>query len=160
MSIDRVVVNASPLIALFRSDQADLLPQLFAHIIVPEAVWQEVASEHVDKAARGMAHEPWLVREPVVPAPRVLAWNFGKGETAVLSRAMIEPPMRVVIDDRDARRCAQTLAIPMLGTGGVLLLAKRRGLISSIGESLARIRAAGLWMSDEVVAMLRTQAGE
>jgi len=42
MRIDRVVVNASPLITLFRSGQFDLLPSLFNHIIVPEAVWEEV----------------------------------------------------------------------------------------------------------------------
>ncbi len=41
MRIDAVVINASPLITLFRSGQADLLPRLFSHIVVPEAVWQE-----------------------------------------------------------------------------------------------------------------------
>jgi predicted nucleic acid-binding protein len=78
----------------------------------------------------------------------------------VLSRALDEPSLRAVIDDLDARRCAQALAIPMLGTGGVLLLAKRRGLIASVGESLDKIRAAGLWLSDEVVALIQSQAGE
>jgi len=39
MRIDKVVVNASPLITLFRSGQAKLLPQLFQKIIVPGAVW-------------------------------------------------------------------------------------------------------------------------
>jgi len=42
MRIDAVVVNASPLIALFRSGQADLLPRLFKRIVVPDAVWSEV----------------------------------------------------------------------------------------------------------------------
>ena len=35
MPIDAVVVNASPLISLFRSGQAELLPQLFNRIVVP-----------------------------------------------------------------------------------------------------------------------------
>jgi predicted nucleic acid-binding protein len=42
MRIDAAVVNASPLISLFRSGQASLLPRLFDRIVVPEAVWQEV----------------------------------------------------------------------------------------------------------------------
>lgn len=42
MRIDKVVVNASPLITLFRSGQAGLLPELFRKIIVPGAVWTEV----------------------------------------------------------------------------------------------------------------------
>jgi predicted nucleic acid-binding protein len=38
MPIDRVVVNASPLIVLFRSGQAELLGQLWQEVIVPGAV--------------------------------------------------------------------------------------------------------------------------
>lgn len=41
MRIEAVVLNASPLITLFRSGQADLLPRLFNRIVVPEVVWQE-----------------------------------------------------------------------------------------------------------------------
>ena len=42
MWIEKVVINSSSLIVLFRSEQADLLPQLFSDIIVPESVYQEV----------------------------------------------------------------------------------------------------------------------
>ena len=38
MQIDKVVVNSSPLIVLFRSGQADLLPLLFKDVLVPEQV--------------------------------------------------------------------------------------------------------------------------
>lgn len=48
MRIEDVVVNASPLISLFRSGQAPLLPQIFRRVIVPEAVWQEVVLEDRD----------------------------------------------------------------------------------------------------------------
>ena len=65
-----------------------------------------------------------------------------------------------MIDDMDARRCAKTLNIPMLGTGGLLVLAKRRGLLPSVGEGIARLRDAGLWLSDDIVRILKAQAGE
>jgi predicted nucleic acid-binding protein len=56
MRIEAVVVNASPLITLFRSGQADLLPRLFSRIIIPEAVWQEVVvAGRDDAAARELA---------------------------------------------------------------------------------------------------------
>jgi len=38
MRIEKVVLNSSPLIVLFKSEQADILPQLFKTIIVPEQV--------------------------------------------------------------------------------------------------------------------------
>ncbi|MDA0265992.1 MAG: hypothetical protein O2890_03620 [Cyanobacteria bacterium] len=44
MPINRVVINSSPLIALFKSQQAELLPQLFEEIVVPQGVWDEVTA--------------------------------------------------------------------------------------------------------------------
>ena len=52
MRIDRVVVNSSSLITLFNSGQAELLPQLFSEVLVPDAGWLEVAeSGHQDMAS-------------------------------------------------------------------------------------------------------------
>ncbi len=78
----------------------------------------------------------------------------------MLSYALAHPPLRAVIDDADARRCARTLSIPFLGTGGVLLLAKRRGLIVSVSGGLERLRDADLWLSDDLFSLLKAQAGE
>lgn len=161
MRIDAVVVNSSPLITLFRSGQGDLLPRLFKRILVPEAVWQEVTvCGSDDAAARGIVSQSWPIRESVVASPRIEVWNLGAGETAVLSCALAYPGMRAVLDDADARRCAKTLRIPLLGTGGLLLLAKRRGLLPSVTERLEKLRRAGLWLSADLVRLLTTQAGE
>lgn len=161
MRIEAVVVNASPLITLFRNGQANLLPQLFNRVVVPEAVWKEVALDEWDDAvARELGAQSWPIREDVPLSPRVDAWNLGAGETAVLSDALAHPSLRAVIDDADARRCATTLRIPSLGTGGVLLLAKRRGLLPSVAEGLEKLSNAGLWLSDDRVTLLKTQADE
>jgi predicted nucleic acid-binding protein len=42
MLINRVVVNTSPLICLFKSGLAELFPALFKDVAVPEAVINEV----------------------------------------------------------------------------------------------------------------------
>jgi predicted nucleic acid-binding protein len=160
MRIEAVVVNASPLIALFRSGQDDLLPRLFSQILVPDAVWSEVVLGHDDAAARGLQNRNWAIPTETVLAPSVADWNLGAGETSVLSYALANPPVRAVVDDADARRCCRTLGIPMFGTGGILLLAKRRGLLPSVGAGLARLRSAGLWLSDDLVTLLKRQAGE
>jgi hypothetical protein len=64
MPIDRVVVNASPLIALFRSGQAELLGQL----------WPEVA------LCRGQCgRRCWLeVRKILLPV--VFLWSRGRNK--------------------------------------------------------------------------------
>ena len=113
-----------------------------------------------DAAARELGVQSWAIREPVVASPRIDAWNLGAGETAVLSYALAHSGVRAVVDDADARRCARTLDIPFLGTGGLLLLAKRRGLLPSVADALQRLRDAGLWLSDDLVRILMTRAGE
>ena len=160
MSNDTIVINSSPLITLFRSGQADLLPRLFKRIIVPEAGWLEVVNERKDAAACGLLSQTWPIREKVMISPRIQAWNLGSGEAAVLSYALLNPTTRAVIDDMDARRCAQTLGIALFGTGGILLLAKRRGLLKSVNDGLVKLRNAGLWLSDDIIQLLKAQADE
>ena len=57
-------------------------------------------------------------------------------------------------------RCARTLGISILGTGGVLVLAKRRGFLQSVEEELNRLQQAGLWLSPAIVNLLLKEAGE
>lgn len=54
MPIKQVVIDSSPLIVLFNSHFADLLPQLFTTVNVPPAVWKEVTAYKNDVAARSL----------------------------------------------------------------------------------------------------------
>lgn len=66
MQINHVVINASPLITLFKSNQTDLLPALFRNIIVPSAVWNEVTnSEQTDVAAQQIPKASWAKRTDI-----------------------------------------------------------------------------------------------
>lgn len=162
MPIDRVVVNASPLISLFKSGQAQLLPALFATIHVPDAVWREVTSEsHEDEAARGLVDAPWAHRLAPLPLdPLVLAWDAGPGETEVLTYARANPDIRAIVDDDYARRCARSLGVRTLGTCGVLVLAKRRGVIAAVAPGLRALTDVGLWISPSLIRAVLTEAGE
>ena len=103
MPIDRVVINASPLITLFRSGLHPLLPQLFPELLVPDLVWNEVVSQtYDDPAARGLPTVSWARRTLVTLEPQVQMWGLGAGETAVLSFAMRKSDYIAVVDDRAA----------------------------------------------------------
>ena len=130
MRIDRVVVNSSPLITLFNSGQAELLPGLFSEVLVPNAVWLEIAEGgHQDIAAQTIHSAQWIKRlPPILPDPVDMAWDVGPGETAVIHLARTASDLCAVVDDDYARRCARVLGVKMLGTCGVILLAKRAAL--------------------------------
>jgi predicted nucleic acid-binding protein len=162
VKIDRIVVNASPLIVLFKAGLSELLPQLFTEIMVPSAVWNEIlAGGATDVAARALPTTAWLKRVDVPGvSPIITAWDLGPGESEVLSLSLIHPGARAVIDDAAARSCAATLRVPILGTGGILVLAKRRGLIDSVTASIDVLRKADLWLSDYITNLLIKLAGE
>lgn len=161
MRIEKVVVNSSPLVVLFRSGQAHLLPRLFKEIVVPEQVYAEIlAGDEDDAAKRALPRTEWINRKKVEITLPVAAWNLGNGESAVFSYSVKESGYRAVVDDLAARRCARAFGIETLGTGGLLVLAKRRGLIGSVRDRVKRLRDAGLYLSETIVQLLVSQAGE
>lgn len=71
------------------------------------------------------------------------SWDLGQGESAVISFVLENPGFWAVIDDREARRCAMALHCRHTGTLGILVLAKRRGVIPSIREYIERLKEGG-----------------
>ena len=160
MPINQVVINASPLIVLFKSHQADLLPQLFSDIRLPQAVYTEITATKDDRASQQLPQTSWLQLVETTIHPTIAAWDLGAGESSVLSFALENSTYRAIVDDAAARRCAQSLGLKTLGTGGVPVLAKRRGLIPSVSDRLQALQDSGLWLSDRVITLLKQEAGE
>lgn len=160
--MQKVVINTSPLIVLFKSQLADLLPQLFTEIIVPGAVWDEIVEAgKTDAASRQLPTVSWAQRVNLsTVSPVITAWGLDSGESEVLSFAWTNSGYRAIIDDAAARRVARTLSIPVLGTAGILLLAKQKGIIPSISGQIQALQDVGLWLSDDLVQFLKQQAGE
>ncbi|MBM4338656.1 MAG: DUF3368 domain-containing protein [Deltaproteobacteria bacterium] len=162
MLINHVVVNASPLICLFKSGFDDLFPSLFNDIVVPEPVSREITAKgELDFAAQKLISLPWIrgVSDTDVD-PRVAAWDLGKGESAVISFALRNPGYWAVLDDREARRCALSLRSHCIGTIGIIVLSKKRGLIQSVGETLKKLQNAGFWISETFLDEICKKVGE
>ncbi|MGK7902849.1 MAG: DUF3368 domain-containing protein [Hormoscilla sp.] len=156
----KVVIDTSPLIVLFKSQLDDLLPQLFTEIIVPGAVWDEIAGKN-DIVSRQLPTVFWPQRVDLENvSPVITAWGLDPGESEVLSFAWENNGYQAIIDDAAARRVAKTLGIPIIGTAGTILLAKQNQLISSISAPIQTLRNAGLWLADDLVEFLKEQAGE
>lgn len=147
---ERWVVDASPLIALGSIRRLDLLTSLAEEIVVPETVASEVLRV-ADEASRTFSEHSFRTTA-IEPDETVGRWGLGRGESAVLTFAMRTPGYVAIVDDLPARRCASALEIPVRGTLGIVLLAKRQGIIPSARTTLEELRAAGLYLSPAVVA--------
>lgn len=161
MPIDRVVVNASPLICLAKSGLVELLPALFSEIAVPEAVCREISAKgKIDLSSSKLLSYGWLHQVADIIDFQVASWDLGAGESAVLGFAIHNREYRAVIDDLEARRCALTLGCRFTGTVGILVLAKRKKILASVRQGMSQLRNAGLWLSDSFVEDICRTSGE
>jgi predicted nucleic acid-binding protein len=160
--ISRRVVNASPLIFLTRVGLLEVLREQGVAVIVPEAVVAEVAAAgEDDPTAAAIRQAGWLEVAPHAPIPaEVQTWDLGPGESAVLAQALARPGSQVVLDDRAARRCAASLAIPTQGTLGLILVAKQVGMIAAVRPVVEDLRRTGMYLSDRTTRQVLELAGE
>lgn len=149
-----VVSNASPLIAFQQLGQLGLLGSLFGTVLASPAVMRE---------ARSVIERPaWLVERSLAqPLPAAIRRaGLGAGESEALALALELRADRVLLDELAGRNLAQRLGLPVIGSVGVLLAAKRRGLIPKVREPLDALRKGGFRMDDELYELALGKAGE
>lgn len=133
------VADAGPLIHLSWLGRLDLLPALFEEVLVPPAVEDEVlrAGPHVPGVAalREAFGSGWLkpqaVSDPGPVATLRARLDAGESEAIVLMR---EGRAQVLLlDERRARATAQQEGLPVVGTIGILRMARDQDLIPAVG---------------------------
>lgn len=162
MSPKLIVVDAGPLIALAIGGVLPLCVATLGGVYVPEAIMQECTNDPSAPGAEVIdalctAGEVHVVPQNVLTLlDAALAQGLGTLELAVLSYAK-QHDLVALIDERRARRVAQRLKIPCVGSGTLLAQLKQQGLISSIGPIFAIWQRYGYFISDKVkrdIAML------
>jgi len=158
---ERAVINASPLIFLSRSRHLDLLQCIAQTIWVPEPVADEIMHRGTqDVTARAIEDTAWLVIRAVTETPTsILEWRLGAGESATLALAHAQG-VEAIIDDLAGRKCAASLGIPVRGTLGTVLVAKKRGVIPKARPVIEDMMAAGLYLSRSVANEALRRVGE
>jgi predicted nucleic acid-binding protein len=152
------VVNASPLIALAHAKKLELLEKLSAQLVIPDAVAQEILAGRDDPARRALV-SGWGQRRSTAISEKVAEWGLGQGESAVVATAL-ELGGTAVLDDRSARRCAKALGVPIIGTFGVIIRARKFGLIEAAQPVIRSVVNAGLYYDDDSLRKLLSSVGE
>jgi predicted nucleic acid-binding protein len=83
-----------------------------------------------------------------------------RGEAEVIVLAKEKGIKHVLIDEKIARQQAGIQELNVIGTLGLLLKAKKKGLLSSIKPLILNIRDNGIWIKDEIVNGILKDAGE
>jgi predicted nucleic acid-binding protein len=134
-----VVSNTSPLNYLVLIDLQDVLPALFGHVLIPEAVWHELRSPVAPQPVKDFLDNwpNWLERRVVSQVPPDLQ-QLDPGEQEALALARSLGASLILLDERKGRQMAQGQGLIVTGTLGVLDLAARRGLVD-LEDALKRL---------------------
>ena len=135
------VLDASPIILLGKADLLKTVSSLAKAWIIPEGVIREVeAKRPIEAYLSGISYSSEVVKENVSKInPSIAAWDLGRGESEVLTLALEKPGTGVVLDDLQARKCATLFDIPLIGSLGLILLAKRKGLLHLAKPEIERL---------------------
>ncbi len=158
-----VVANSSPLIHLSQIKRLYLLREFFKEVLIPPAVYREVVIEGRGRpGSREVKEAPWIrvveIRDKRLK--NILQLMLDEGEAEAIVLALEVNADLVLLDDREARLQAKRLGLHVTGTLGILLRAKRLGLIESLKEELNKLREAGFRVSKNLEEEILKKVGE
>lgn len=151
-----VVSDTSPISALLTVGAEGILTELFGRVVVPPAVRDELIRFHKDLPA-------WLCVESVQDTAESarFARIVDAGEAEAIELAKELHADRLLMDERKGRQLAIQEGLSVIGLLGVVLLARRRGMIPSARALLERIeKDAGAYLAKDLIESALKSVGE
>jgi uncharacterized protein len=162
-----VVSDTSPITNLAAIGRLDLLQQLYATIIIPLAVYNEMVA--IDKVVPGAVEVKtlaWIQTQTVANAQSVIDVQANQddidlGEAEAIILALELKADLILMDERRGRVLAINYGLNVTGLLGVLLQAKRNDLIPTVKPLMDQlIKTADFRVSSQLYATVLHTAGE
>lgn len=158
-----VISNTTPLIGLSLLGRFGLLKTLFSEIIIPSAVYNEVAvkgagrlgaNEIANGVNDGWVHVKDVLATSVLAALKV---DLDEGESEAIALALEQHTDLLLMDERKGRAKAKALGLEVTGTIGILVLARGKGMACDLRSELEQLRNYGFRISDSLIQQIMTQ---
>ena len=154
-----IVSDAGPLIVLLKTNKLSILKELFGTVNIPTAVFNEITVKEQEKAL--FLKIDWV--KPVKIKKdndyKLLEELVDRGEAEAIILAK-ELKSQLLADDAKARKYAILLNVEVIGTLGLLKLAKNRGVIPSVKAAIRDMLAEGYYIDGRLIAKLLEDVGE
>jgi len=155
-----LVADCSALIALSVCNSLDLLEQLFGAIFVPETVYHEATRPDKKEAQALKIFLQDKIRQVDLQGYVFLDAFADADETEAMLLYKQLAADKLLIDDRRGRKVAKINQISTIGSLGILLAAKEKGLIAEVSPLLRQIEKSDIYLSPELIATVLELAGE
>jgi len=158
-----VVSNTTPISELAKVGYLHLLYDLFEKVLIPQEVYSELTTGN-HPAVGIVSNLDWLEVRNIGNTQQIqrlrLTSNLDLGEVAAIILAEELKVDQLLIDERAARRVAMKRQLPVIGTAGILVLAKQRGLIKSVKTILDGMIANGTRIGERLYMQVLVLAKE
>ncbi len=155
----RAVLDSSVIIALSHLNHFQAIPKVFTETIIPKAVYDEICIKGKGLTGSRMLsnalkqHKVTVTKPENVELVKALLDPLGRGEAEAITIASTIKPDYIVLDDRLARRKAQTMGLNVIGTLRILGLMNKKNLLSleKLLDSLNALSTIGFHVSEQVI---------
>lgn len=155
-----IVADSSALIALATCDALHLLDALFEVIRVPQKVFEECIVENKSQSEKLAVYLQGKVL-PIAHANNLqLPSNLGQGEIEAMALYLQMQADYLLVDDNRARKVAELNQIKIIGSLGLLVIAKNKGIITSVSPFLDVLADSFLYINPALLAKVKAVAGE
>lgn len=158
-----VVSNSTILIGLSKIGKLDLLQKLFTKIVIPAEVFDEVVGKGENKpGADDVKNASWIETSSISDRIQVqlLMGSLDKGEAEAVVLAKEKGANLILLDEEKARKMAVLAGFKVMGVLGVLLLAKKLGIITAVKPYIQKLQQKKFRIGDKVVVRALREAGE
>jgi predicted nucleic acid-binding protein len=147
-----IITDTSCLILYDKINELDILRRTFSSLIVTPQVAEEFGDELPD----------WIKVEPIRDTEQYtqLIDDLGQGEASSIVLAQEIPGSLLIIDEKRGRRVAKRLRIEIIGSLGLLLKAKQKGIIKTVESILVKIEQTNFRVSKVLKEELMRRANE
>ena len=155
-----VISNATPIISLCSVQHEHILKELFNHIVIPEAVEDELRV--LERPGSDFSDNSWVEVEAVKNEDLVhlLMKDLDRGESETIALAKQRKADIVIIDEIAGYQIAKHFELPVVRTLSVMKTAKERGIIKKIAPLLSEMVQKGRWYSTDVIEKFLKIVGE
>jgi len=157
----KVVSNTTPLISLLKLSRLEILRDLYTEISIPSAVFNEIETGKQKGYYLDLTTIDWIKIIPIKDQQATkyfLDLDQGEAETIVLASELNAD--LVILDERLGRFYAKHADLKVTGTIGILIKAKRLGLIKELKPLLNELTSKNVWLSEKLIIDILEQVGE
>jgi predicted nucleic acid-binding protein len=150
-----VVADTSPLNYLVLLGHVDILAKIYAEVLVPQTVLDELQDSDAPAEVRAWVSAPpvWLQISTLIFRLDPLLSRLDRGEQDAILLAESLKAERLIIDDLEGRREAANRGLPVIGTLGILAEAARRNLLD-LPQALAALQATNFHVAPDLIELL------